>query len=424
MFLNLNASSAVSYFCYNFRAKCIARQCHRLNSKYKTSCMVHTSADTVNIVTEEQASDVEFANPYQVERSVNNIEIIDSLIDDIVSHVVSLKGNTADLNSSNQNVGRLKSKARIFPCPICKQMFAQYVSSAKHCKILKAKTIKCSVCDKDVDRRNFERHTKTHDENKTHKSKICTICQVTFASNQKLEYHMFIKHNGRKPTAQDISTSSGPKFKCSLCEFKHHMESKVKRHITMTHSLAEKLTCSECDYKCHSKSGMYFHKAQVHNNDKNSVSSTISHNNMATGSSHVLSNSAMPSVSSEPTEVTSQRPCVSANPSNCPVVSEPSIQIQYSNPVPTSNHLAITKEAQLPVPQFRGIAGSQVRLNNNLNNYLTSFPNVSTGTNLCQPLNVGNFENGSNMYSVCTSVRSLSDSNVYIGNIDHVMMKL
>ena len=156
--------------------------------------------------------------------------------------------------------GRKEIKPKIFPCPNCGKMFAQYPSSTKHCKEKDSICLSCPVCGKFIkEKRNMKRHLDTHKVAKQTVNNVCEGCEQIFSTKQKLNDHMVTKHNVLK-TNPKVSHM----FKCTVCVFSHIKASVVKGHISRNHNIGSKLFCNFCDYSCLSRSGMSKHIRMVH----------------------------------------------------------------------------------------------------------------------------------------------------------------
>ena len=133
--------------------------------------------------------------------------IVSELIEAAIN-VVSENFSNVDKNDDNSYDGVVdvnskvggKVKPKLFPCPSCGKMFAQYPSAVKHCSVKKdAKNSICPVCGKVIkDLRNMKRHIETHKVVKCKGSNVCVGCKQIFSTKQKLDDHMMRKHGVQK----------------------------------------------------------------------------------------------------------------------------------------------------------------------------------------------------------------------------------
>ena len=246
----------------DFRAKCLTRQCSRVNPKYRCpeAFTVAAIVSEGELVAAEMANDdIELVARSETYEFLVEETCVKSVVNEIINEIVTKMCFTS--TTSNTNGSSRPKKDKVFSCLTCNKKFAQYVSALKHCKTPRVATVACSVCNKQIIKRNMNRHSKTHEKVPERESLYCEICLKTMSSRQKFNDHMFNKHNKQQHAAL---TASFGKFKCPKCDFMHCKERFVKKHYTLEHNNGLKLKCSECDYRCHSLGGMSRHKDQVH----------------------------------------------------------------------------------------------------------------------------------------------------------------
>ena len=190
--------------------------------------------------------------------------IVRTIIDDILSfdYIMSEENEhqVAAIEVSSKG-SATKTKPKIFPCPECGLMFAQRSSALKHHRLKREKIVKCSMCDKTMDKKNLRRHMQIHQVEKRPVEYKCVECDRKYSSRQNLVSHMTMKHS-------DIERLIGlNKYKCTLCSFAHSKASVVKGHTSKVHGAGTSVNCDECDYRGYSKSGLYKHKARFHRED-------------------------------------------------------------------------------------------------------------------------------------------------------------
>lgn len=200
-------------------------------------------------------------------------------IENVTQFIVNIVENLikAAQEKDEERSVAFKKKEKRFPCNVCGKLFAQYVTSKKHCLVNKPADLSviCTICGKILKRkRNLKRHIKNvHDSNKSFKPPVntktvpfkCADCGKEYSARNKLAEHMQSKHG--------VARNGGPLFNCTECEFTHYSESRVKAHFTVNHATQENnsFVCSICKISYKSASGIQKHNKTVHSN----VTSTV-----------------------------------------------------------------------------------------------------------------------------------------------------
>ena len=118
-------------------------------------------------------------------------ESIATLVENIITEALEIS------NLSGTIIGKpsIKKKPKIFSCGECGKKFSQYVSASKHCNLSKIpRKVSCSVCSRQMDKKNLQRHLKVHEVLKPPPLRFCDLCKIAFSSKQKLENHQMNIH--------------------------------------------------------------------------------------------------------------------------------------------------------------------------------------------------------------------------------------
>ena len=270
-----------------------------------------------------------------------------SFIDDLMCEVV----NKYDCN---QSVDKAQKKPKLYSCPKCKKLFAQFPSAKKHCEGERAnKSFICSNCNKAIDKKNWRRHVRDCGKPKKQRLTInnpvfkCQNCNKVLSSKQRLSSHMVKVHDvdlGESlPVVAELS-------QCDKCDFSHRSKNVVRGHMTKVHPSGEMISCKECEYQCRSDSGLKKHYRKVHGKSKNSITSDSSVKGSSSHTNTTTSNSVTPGS----TLATPTNPVLSAGRNQDITGGSPHLetdsavtlpatiatagnQISYAAPVPVSN---------------------------------------------------------------------------------------
>ena len=206
------------------------------------------------------------------------VEFLSASSEESNQEPVNIFYSCAQCNKSFKRKSRLaehlkthSSKARTYPCKICKRKFTTEVLLTRHeiihsdlitqiksenqqnCIIcnttflnktlledhmrehrieIETEAINCLHCNKPYNKvSNLIRHLKTHDVNKTH---LCNVCNKTFAMGQDLIDHLN-RHKGFNPHT------------CHICNKSYMQISKLKNHLR-THSDDKVRSKKDCNY--------------------------------------------------------------------------------------------------------------------------------------------------------------------------------
>ena len=160
-----------------------------------------------------------------------------------------------------------KKKPKIYPCPKCKLLFAQYPSAIKHCAGERAiKSSACVNCNKMVSKINMKRHllscVKRKEKSSQEPTFKCPECSKSLSSRQRLTSHLSTVHH--LEIGDNLSVVSGL-VKCDKCEFSHISQNVVRGHMTRAHPTGIVFSCKKCEHQVYSLSGLNKHYQRVHN---------------------------------------------------------------------------------------------------------------------------------------------------------------
>ena len=249
-----------------FRNKCVRRQCPKLNSRLSTAKEDEIQQDEDHSCTENTENDIFDPIPSQ---SNTMKEVSNENVTEFIVKIVENLINAALEKNVDMNVA-LKKKEKRYACNVCGKLFAQFVTSKKHCLVNKPadQSVMCTICGKILKRkRNLKRHiTNVHAPNKSFKPPVnartvpikCEDCGKEYSAKNKLAEHMQRKHG--------LAKNGGPLFNCTECKFSHYSESRVKAHFTVNHIAQEinSFNCSICKISYKSASGIQKHNKTVH----------------------------------------------------------------------------------------------------------------------------------------------------------------
>ena len=249
-----------------FREKCRKRQCQRLNSKYsKKGPDDELTSETTSLFEIETTNEA-----CEIDEQEDNENFILAIIDLLIENVFHTDNLIISSdNNSTQNSDELqqvRKRPKLYPCPRCSKLFAQFPSAKKHC--LTPKTDKkciCPDCNKSMWKKNLKQHKKSCSSTRKPrpaKSAIkCLTCETTFSSKQRLTSHIVKIHDIELGLQQSDTTAS---VKCPKCDFTHIKRSVVKGHIIKAHLNGVKFNCKYCDHSCVSLSGLRKHIKDIH----------------------------------------------------------------------------------------------------------------------------------------------------------------
>ena len=155
-------------------------------------------------------------------------------------------------------------KPKIYPCPKCEKMFAQFPSAQKHCHDKTVKKSTCLQCGMSIMSKNMKRHKGLCEAGKSVRPKSsikCSTCDKVLSSRQRLESHMEKVH---KLVQEEHVTPSLKLSRCTKCDFSHNKVSVVKVHMSKFHPTGIRIQCEKCNFQCYSGSGMNKHYEKVH----------------------------------------------------------------------------------------------------------------------------------------------------------------
>ncbi len=155
--------------------------------------------------------------------------------DDYISENISI-----DLTPNQNPIENKKKIKKRIKCPqegcnisILKSNLSRHIKN-----IHKKEVFYCLVCNKDIQRRYFNEHTKIHMAQKAYN---CDICFESFTKLAILKQHKIIKH--------DIAYSRLP-LSCDICGIeanKRFLEIRyLTYHINTVHSKRKQYNCGEC----------------------------------------------------------------------------------------------------------------------------------------------------------------------------------
>jgi len=107
-------------------------------------------------------------------------------------------------------------------CDTCGKELSNKYALKRHMEFHEGITVKCTICDKDISRPNFDKHLKFHQGDK---SFACDICEYTFVTSCDLKRHKYTH----------IDNDARP-HKCSDCGIKYSRPYLLKLHYTNTHT--------------------------------------------------------------------------------------------------------------------------------------------------------------------------------------------
>ena len=163
------------------------------------------------------------------------------------------------------HISLVHEEKKPFKCGICKSKFSEKISLNRHMVLIhkaEKSIVKCKVCHAVfTELTDLKRHLASGHEGKfvkdgssesRIKSKLgysikdlkkwfeCTLCSKKFESNLKLERHVKVVHEGKKPN------------ECPFCLFKTGLNQTVLKglidHVSMVHEGKKLYECSSCNY--------------------------------------------------------------------------------------------------------------------------------------------------------------------------------
>ena len=149
--------------CCIFREKCLIRQCARVNPKYSNRGILEDHLSTTGLVNTPCFLEDSIEAPGDPVCENSSHEIVFALVEDLIVESIDTSNANLESNSgSSQSINRVQYRSKVYPCPRCQKLFAQFTSAKKHCSVVKAsKSSVCANCYKSLLTKNMKTHLKS-----------------------------------------------------------------------------------------------------------------------------------------------------------------------------------------------------------------------------------------------------------------------
>ena len=144
-----------------------------------------------------------------------------------------------------------------FQCKICQKILTTNSILKTHKKTHQKQ--QCKVCNRKCSPKSFEKHMKSHQNEKSERKFKCKICFQKFWTNQQLYKH--VKGHSKR-------------FQCDLCEnYSAAFKRDIMKHLNL-HLVQGQYKCLFCRKLFEDQKSFRFHSRQIHGDPKNRIGLT------------------------------------------------------------------------------------------------------------------------------------------------------